>query len=116
MKSLGGTYYPTIHGGANRVLDLRSRRRVKRRTFPGYGWVGNLKYYDSTIALPPHQWGTAIVDESSGAKTWIRVRLSAADASKVTYQTIGPSAGVTSWSDHWFYFDDQIVPFFVPLT
>jgi hypothetical protein len=91
-------------GGAS--FSPRSQTTRRTGAYPGYGWLGNQRWVDASLAKFPNKIGSAIVDHSSGAKLCIKVSLS---ANTVNYEPVSayPVGGTCGVDEVWFYVPDM---------
>lgn len=115
MIRVGSISFESLPGRmATRVYDFQSRPSP-RSHFPGYGWLGSQLYFDPDIAPDEarYRMGTAMVDNSAGAKTFIKVDLSSLI---VSYESTGWASMPTEPHVEWFVTEHQYGPFKVPRT
>jgi hypothetical protein len=111
----------STHGAGGTFRSTRGTFRMRRRGFfrgmvwPGYGYVGAERYIDADSLSAPTELetGTAITDNSSGVKEWIKVSLG---ADTVTFETNGPAANPHGVDEVWFYVPHLTGPFYVSRT
>lgn len=82
----------------------------------GWGMVGNRVYADPDSNSYPGSLYYNITDNSASAKLWLKVTLSAAAGSEVTYETNGPAANTIGEDQVYFYVPQQTTPFYVQRT